>query len=513
MHYTVRLLINMFDWILDWFQNISAAEIAGAVGALHFLLFCAVAVHCLIHRRDSRSAIIWLFSAWAFPVLGALGYAAFGVSRVPRKAWRKRRTDSHLGAARQESERESHPLAYWRSLREATACRPPESAARFDSILDRITPDHKLLSGNRITFLEDGTEAFPAMLEAIRSAQHHIHLMSYIINRDSVGRMILDACAARAREGVKVRVMYDAFGSMWARWSFFFLRYRSIPNLRIVKFSQANFLKQQFQINLRNHRKSLVVDGRVAFTGGINLHDGHVEKKSVPAIRDYHFEILGPLVNEIQYTFIRDWYAMTDESPEELLSESYFGKQDSAGTVAARLVNCGPTSLENSVEEVFFNAIVEARSEITIVTPYLVLTEPLLYALRMTAMRGVLIRLIVPANNNHKSVFYASRSQYQELLEAGVRIFERREPLLHAKAMVADGSISIFGSANMDVRSLRLNYETIVVSYDADLAGRLMGEMLIEISESNEIHLRAWLKRSRLDRLLENAWSLATPIL
>ncbi len=503
----------MFDWILDWFQNISAAEIAGAVGALHFLLFCAVAVHCLIHRRDSRSAIIWLFSAWAFPVLGALGYAAFGVSRVPRKAWRKRRTDSHLGAARQESERESHPLAYWRSLREATACRPPESAARFDSILDRITPDHKLLSGNRITFLEDGTEAFPAMLEAIRSAQHHIHLMSYIINRDSVGRMILDACAARAREGVKVRVMYDAFGSMWARWSFFFLRYRSIPNLRIVKFSQANFLKQQFQINLRNHRKSLVVDGRVAFTGGINLHDGHVEKKSVPAIRDYHFEILGPLVNEIQYTFIRDWYAMTDESPEELLSESYFGKQDSAGTVAARLVNCGPTSLENSVEEVFFNAIVEARSEITIVTPYLVLTEPLLYALRMTAMRGVLIRLIVPANNNHKSVFYASRSQYQELLEAGVRIFERREPLLHAKAMVADGSISIFGSANMDVRSLRLNYETIVVSYDADLAGRLMGEMLIEISESNEIHLRAWLKRSRLDRLLENAWSLATPIL
>ncbi len=119
---------------------------------------------------------------------------------------------------------------------------------------------------------------------------------------------------------------------------------------------------------------------------------------------------------------MRDWYAMTDESPDELLSEAYFGKQDSAGPIAARLVNCGPTSLENSVEEVFFNAIVEARYEITVVTPYLVLTEPLLYAIRMTAMQGVLIRLIVPANNNHRSVYYASRSQYQELLEAGVKI-------------------------------------------------------------------------------------------
>ena len=498
---------------MEWLRNISTWEIAGWAGALHVLLFFGVAMHCLAHRRESRSTIIWLFSVWGFPFLGALGYATFGISRVPRKAWRKKHTDTRLGDARSKSERESKPLAYWRSLREAALCQPPEKAKRFDAILDRVTPDHRLLSGNSVKLLEDGTETFPAMLEAIRSARHHIHLMSYIIGADDVARELLDACAERARAGVKVRVMFDAFGSMETRGRFFFLRYRRVPNMRIMKFTQVNIFKQQMQVNLRNHRKSLVVDGRIAFTGGVNLHEGHVAKGDRQAIRDYHFEILGPLVNELQYTFMRDWYYMTDESPEELLSEAYFGDQAFAGNVPARIVNCGPTSLENTVEEVFFNAIGEARQEIIVVTPYLVLTEPLLYAFRMAAMGGVRIRLIVPGNNNHVSVFYASRSQYEELLEAGVRIFERRGPLLHAKAMVVDGCVSIFGSANMDVRSLRLNYETIVVSYAAETADRLLSELRQDLAQSDEILYGAWRRRKLGTRLLENFFSLAAPIL
>lgn len=498
---------------MEWFRNITAVEWAWLAGAVHILLFSAVAMHCLAHRRESRSTIIWLFSVWGFPFLGALGYAAFGISRVPRKAWRKKHTDRRLGNARSKSERESHPLAYWRSLRDAAMCQPPEKAKRFDGILDKVTPDHRLLSGNSIKLLKDGTEVFPAMLKAIRSAQHHIHLMSYIIGADDVAREVLDACAERARAGVKVRVMYDAFGSMAARGRFFFFPYRRVPNMRIMKFTQVNIFKQQVQINLRNHRKSLVVDGHVAFTGGVNLHSGHLADGDREAIRDYHFEIYGPLVNELQYTFMRDWYYMTDESPEELLSEAYFGSQEDAGNVPARVVNCGPTSLENSVEEVFFNALIDARQEITLVTPYLVLTEPLLYAFRMAAMGGVRIRMIVPGNNNHMSVYYASRAQYAELLEAGVRIYERRGPLLHAKAMVVDGCISIFGSANMDVRSLRLNYETIVVSYAAEVADRLLAEMRQDLAESDEILFGPWRRRGLRTRLLENFFSLASPIL
>lgn len=503
----------MFEERMIALAYFSWPEIAGIGGILHVLLFVAVASHCLIHRRDSRSTIIWLFSAWSFPIIGPLGYAAFGISRVPRKAWRKHHADSHFRAAMKENEQESHPLAYWRSLREASTDKPPREAELFDSVLDRITPDHSLLSGNRIDLLEDGTETFPAMLAAIHAAQHHVHIQSYIIGHDEVARELLDACAERAREGVKVRVMYDAFGSMGARLTWFFRRYHRVPNMRIMKFTQVNLFKQQVQINLRNHRKIMVVDGRVAFTGGVNLHKGHVGGKGRPAIRDYHFRIGGPLVNELQYTFLRDWYYMTDESPDELLSDVYFSAHQAEGSVTARLVNCGPTSLENSVEEVFFNAIMAARRDILIVTPYLVLTEPLIFAMRMTAMRGVEIRLILPAHNNHQSVYYASRAQYETLLASGVRIFERQGPFVHAKALVVDGFLSVFGTANMDVRSLRLNYETTVVSYDAELATKLMSVMLFEINESQEFSLNLWTQRPGWKRILENAFSLADPIL
>lgn len=504
----------MIARVLESLGGLSSAQIFGAGGVFHVACFAAVALHCLTHRRDSRSTILWLFTAWAFPVFGPLGYAAFGISRVPRKAWRKRSRDSTFSAARSASERESHPLAYWRSLREARACPPPAAAALFDAALDRITPEHRLLGGNAVTLLEDGTETFPAMLEAIRGARHHIHILSYIIGADDVGRRLLDACAERARAGVKVRVMTDAFGSQPARLRGFFRRYRAVPGMRVVAFSLVNLLRQQVQINLRNHRKLFVVDGETAFTGGVNLHAGHMARPGRPAIRDYHFRIRGSLVNELQYTFLRDWYYMTDENPDELLGEAYFGRHPGAeGAVPARLVNSGPTSLEHSVEEVFFNAVAAARRDIVVATPYFVPTEPLLYALRMAAKRGVQIRLVVPAENNHRTVQYASRAFYAGLLEAGVRIYERRGPLLHAKAMVVDGLLAVFGSANLDVRSLRLNYESTVVAYDPELAGRLTAEMLADIAESGEIQLNAWLKRPWHWRILENACSLAEPIL
>lgn len=504
----------MIAQAIEFFQGLTWGQVFGAGGIVHVACFAAVALHCLTHRRDSRSAILWLFTAWSFPIIGPLGYAAFGIVRVPRKAWRKRSADSTFRAAREDSERESHPLAYWRSLREARVCSPPEAMAAFDAAINHIAAEHPLLGGNAVTLLEDGTETFPAMLEAIRGARHHIHILSYIIGADAVGREILDACAERARAGVKVRVVTDAFGSQPARLCRFFRRYNRIPGMRVVAFSLVNLLKQQVQINLRNHRKLFIVDGETGFVGGVNLHAGHVASHERPAIRDYHFRVQGPLVNELQYTFMRDWYYMTDESPEELLGEAYFGRHAAAaGTVSARLVNSGPTSIERSVEEVFFNAVTAAQRDIVAVTPYFVPTEPLLYALRTSAMRGVQVRIVVPAVNNHRSVHYASQALYAGLLEAGVRIYERRGPLLHAKAMVVDGLLSIVGSANLDVRSLRLNFESTVVAYDTTLAERLLAEMLADIAASDEVLLNAWLKRPWRRRVLENACSLADQIL
>ncbi len=487
-------------------------EAIGIGTLLHVVVFLCVVLHCLTHPREPRSTLLWLFIVWGFPLVGAVLYAAFGISRIPQKAWLKHSSDRRFGDARAEREQESQPLAYWRCLRDARVSKPC-CAETFDRVLDRITPDHPLLSGNTIELLLDGTETYPALLEAIRGARHHIHLMTYIIGRDNVARQILDACAERARDGVKVRVLFDEFGSASASLTRFFRNYRWVPNMRVVGFTQVNLLRKRIQVNLRNHRKITIIDGDMAFTGGINLHKGHLASRSGPAIRDYHFRIRGPLVNELQYTFLRDWYYMTEDDPQVLLGEEYFGRHEKAGPIAARIVNSGPSSSRNSLDDVFFNALIEAQRDLLLVTPYLILTEPLLQAMRMAAMRGVAVRVIVPSNNNHRTVKHASRSQYESLLKAGVRIFERRGPLLHAKAMVIDGVLSIFGSANLDVRSLRLNYETNIVSYDADLAGRLLQEMRVDLAESDEIEINLWVRRPWRQRLLENLFALASPIL
>jgi len=370
---------------------------------IHVILFFAVALHCLINPRDPRSTIVWLFAVWGFPFFGALLYAAFGISRTPVKAWKKASSEQNFAAARSEREGETQPLAYWRSLL-AAHIGQPDSAQTFNRVLDRITPDHPLLGGNAVELLLDGTETYPALLEAIAQAKHHIHLLYYIIGCDALAHEILDACAERARAGIKVRILFDEFGSAKASLSRMFRRYRNVPNMRIVGFTQVNILKQRIQINLRNHRKIAVVDGVVSFTGGINLHDGHLPSNGKLAIRDYHFRIRGPLVNELQYTFLSDWYFMTDENPEELLSEAYFGCCTAVGNISARIVNSGPSSPGHSLEDLFFNALSEAQQKIVVVTPYLVLPPTLIQAMRMTAMRGVSVRLIVPANNNHRLV-------------------------------------------------------------------------------------------------------------
>lgn len=484
-----------------------------AGGVLHILMFLAVVLHCLTHKREACSALVWMSAAWSFPFFGPLAYAAFGVSRVRRKSWTKPKSDSKFKSEKEAREGDSQPLAYWRGLRTAVRTRPC-CMETFNAVLDRITPEHPLLSGNTVELLHDGTEAFPAMLQAIKKARHHVHVMSFIIGADSIGKSILDACADAARRGVKVRILYDEFGSASAMFRMFFRKYRKIPGMRVMAFTQANILKRQVQVNLRNHRKIAIVDGVRAFTGGVNLHEGHIAVNGRPPIRDYHFAVSGPLVHELQYTFLRDWYYMTDESPDEILGKAYFPDiRPAPNGISARVANCGPTYSGRTVEDVFYAAMTEAEHDIDIVTPYFVPTEPLSFAMRMAALRGVRVRLVLPAANNHFYVKYAARAEYAELLLAGVRIFERRGPLVHAKAMVVDGSLSIFGSANFDVRSLRLNYETDVVSYDAALAGRILMEFAVEIENSDEIDLNIWQRRSRWCRLLENACSLMTPVL
>ena len=478
--------------------------------ALHLITFGLITLHSLRRRRNASSTLLWIFIAWAFPVVGAVLYLSFGIDRVADRGFKKFLTEEHLLATREDT-REAAPFAYWHDTVAAPA--DSELQREMNRVLNALLPDHPAHTGNRLVPLAGGDEAYPEMIAAIRGAQKHIHLQSFIIGNDAISHEFMEALAAKAAAGVQVRVLYDRFGSTRAHLLGFFRKYSKLENIQVAGWTQANPLKRQFQINLRNHRKALIIDGKTAFFGGINLRDENTSARKNGPIRDYHFATEGPIVQELQYSFLRDWYFITNENPKSLLTENYFPKSTDAGEATIRLINSGPSTEKDEAIETYFNAITMAKKQILAVTPYFVPPAEILRALHSAALRGVDVRLIVPQKNNHRYAGLASRALYEDLLLAGVLIYERRPPFMHAKSLVVDGELSLIGTANLDNRSLSLNYETTAAVYSESFADAMKNLIHEDIDSSDEILLADWRNRPTRRRFLENLAALMSPVL
>lgn len=481
---------------------------------LHLIAFIGVFLHALKRRRNASATILWIFVAWSLPFVGPLLYLAFGIDRIPHKGLRKQAANRIMMDQRQARHKDEGPFVAWHySFSTSIETLEDVYCRKLNRSLDTLNPEHPLLDGNFITPLVGGDETYPLMLEAIRGARNHIHLQSFIIHRDDTGRLFLDELKKKAEEGVKVRLMFDRFGSTHAYLGGMFRKYRNVKNMKICGWTQANPLKRQFQINLRNHRKNLVVDGRIAFFGGVNIASENLTSSDRKAIRDYHFKVEGPMVHELQISFLRDWYFMTRESTDHLINANHFPEMISIGNARARLIDSGPSEPPDLASEAFFNAITQAQRQILIVTPYFVPNSDILRALRSAAHRGVDVRLIVPEKNNHRYAGLASKALYEELLAAGVRIYLRKPPFIHAKAMVTDDSIALVGTANIDVRSLELNYETTVLIHSENAVDKLKLMIHEDMDHSTEITLNEWIKRPALTKLMENLFVLMSPVL
>ncbi len=480
----------------------------------HALEFGWVLQHLMRNRRDPVASMLWILVTWSLPLIGILLYLTFGINRVAAKTWKKETANRRLDNERTAREAAELPLNYWRSIREAVTHQPHNPvAAVIDATISRQITDSPLLAGNRLDLLITGDEAFPAMLDAIEAATDHIHIQSFIIGHDDFGRRLLNLLADKARAGVTVRVLYDRFGSSLAVLGGLFRRYRHIENLHLAGWTMANPLKRQFQLNLRNHRKLLIIDGHTAFTGGINLHIENTTRDTTPPIRDYHVILRGPVVSELQYTFLRDWYYITDEDPDRLLCARHFPPLQREGDTPVRIVNGGPATELDEIHDALFACLVSAQKQIIAVTPYFVPTTDIIRALRHAALRGVDTRIILPEKNNHLYAGWAGRAYYEELLEAGVRVYERRPPFMHAKGLIIDDAVAVIGTANLDVRSLQLNYETNLMIYDPVFIGRLKAVMHEDLALSSELDLALWRNRPLSRRMRENACSILTPIL
>jgi cardiolipin synthase len=284
--------------------------------------------------------------------------------------------------------------------------------------------------------------------------------------------------------------------------------------MQIASHALIHPLKRRLQINLRNHRKLLVVDGRVGFLGGINVHEENTASLGKEAqVLDYHFLVEGPVVSELQYCFLQDWFYTTEEDPEILLQEKYFPSLGPRADDCARVVRSGPGPDFEAIHRAFFTLVVMAQRSIKLMTPYFVPDTSLLTALLNAAARGLDVRLILPQRTNHWYIHYAARSFYAPLLESGVRIFERPPPFLHAKTMLVDNQWALVGSANFDIRSLRLNFELNLEVLGSFAEQALRSALDEEMDRSREIDLKTFEQRSRWEQLMEDLCSMAAPLL
>jgi cardiolipin synthase len=474
--------------------------LAAVVALVDLALILVVIPWALSIKKEASSAVAWCLLVLLVPLVGSLLFFQFGYNSVHRPLNRKRR--------HRRSFRLSHPA----TEREPSAGEPPpepdhswEGMARLASRVDAFP----VMPGNAVEFYHDGASAFAAMYEAVRQARHHVHAEFYIVEPDAAGREFIALLADKAKAGVEVRLLYDAVGS-------YRLGGRALSPLRkaggkIAAFLPVSILRRRLQINLRNHRKILVTDGRVAFTGGMNIGDDYVNKgKQFDHWRDTHLRVEGPASKALQRVFAEDW---DFAAHEHLKGPSYFPTIRPMGNVPVQVVQSGPDQELKSIREVYFAAILRARQRVWIASPYFVPDPGLRDALCLAGRTGLDVRLLTVFKPDHVIPYLAARYYYGDALEAGVKVYEYTPGMMHSKLLLVDGAWASVGSANLDNRSLHLNFEANCLFYSPPAVAELERQYKQDLEVSVRLDPLVYARRPLAARLAENACRLLSPVL
>jgi cardiolipin synthase A/B len=457
--------------------------------------------HALLFKKDSRSAVLWVGLIWLTPLVGAVLYFILGINRIRRRAVLLR---SGLERWQSETGTNSNPIEALQSKLPACA----EHLVDLAHVVDRVV-ERPLLSGNRIEPLINGDIAYPVMLDAIAHAQKSVTLSTYIFDRDEAGRAFAKALGEAKRRGVAVRVLIDATGTRYSWPSI--LRTLRREGVLYARFLPAFPLWRLMSMNLRSHRKILVIDGTIGFTGGMNIRVGHwLGKNPKSPVQDLHFRVHGPVVAHLQEAFADDWLFTTGEA---LRSELWFPSLEPSGQVVARGITDGPDEDYDKLRWTILGALAAARRTIRVVTPYFLPDPPIITALNLAAMRGVQVDIVLPARTNLPFVNWASRTLWWQMLERGCRVWVTPPPFDHTKIMTVDAAWSLVGSANWDPRSLRLNFEFNLECYGAALAESLDAIIESKLKMARRVTLEEVDGRSLLPRLRDGVARLFAPFL
>ena len=527
---------------MDWLDKISRFW-PHLVAGFDLLAAVLASCHALLNKRDSRAATLWIGIIWLMPVLGPVFYLVFGVNRIRRRAI-KLGVHQPVGRAVPENLGEAeHDGA--------------EHLKMISRVVGRVV-ERPLTPGNNIQPLVNGDEAFPAMLAAIESAKKSVSLVSYIFDNDPTGKQFVEVLKHAVARGVEVRVLIDAAGT----------RYSWPPITRVLNRARVPYgrflpssLLQPWRvatINLRNHRKVLVVDGQIAFTGGMNIRHGNVlgthidsfssqtggngrgkeasvSNDQIPApqpsprlgsptvsavlpapgspknfVKDLHFRAEGPVVTRLQEAFANDWAFTTGEV---LDGDLWFPELKECGNVIARVITDGPDADFDKLRWTLLAALAEAQTSIQIITPYFLPDTALITALNLAALRGVRVDILLPAKNNLPFVQWASRAMWWQVLQRGCHIWLAPPPFDHSKLMIVDGHWVVLGSANWDARSLRLNFELNVECYGRDFADSMELVLRKKLLGAHEVTLDEVDARSVPGKLRDAFMRLFSPYL
>jgi cardiolipin synthase len=470
---------------------------------LYFLTVVFIAVLIILENRNPVKTISWILVLVLLPFIGIVIYLFFG------QEYRKTKMYSRKGLKNLER------------LRKLTLEQLDNLPKNYFQISERLYSKKRLINlllsnsnailtnNNVVKVLRNGQETFPEIFRTIEQAKHHIHLEYYIVEDDTIGNYLRELLIQKAREGVKVRFIYDDVGSWELKRKF--IRSMSDAGVKVDCFMRVRFPMLTSKVNYRNHRKILVVDGETAFVGGLNFADRY--RDGVAGIgpwRDTHLKVTGGGATALQIIFMADWYFV---SKEIFKGDQYFKPFESGNGKLVQISASGPDSDWESIGQAYFSAIASATDFVFISTPYLMPTADIMTALKTSALGGIDVRIIIPGLSDAIFPKWGTNSYIEELLEAGVKIYFYKAGFTHSKVIVVDGIFSSVGTANLDFRSLETNFEVNAMIYDEEIAGVLASQFLEDQNKSEMMVLEEWIKRPRINKIKESFARILSPML
>ncbi len=459
------------------------------LSSIYALLIAAIIYILLKERRDPAETLAWILIILVIPVGGMLAYMLFG------RSWRKSRQFSY------DDDTVSKKLRAICSeqLKEISKPEYAELVGRNFVTLLLNNGDAALTLGNRLKILNNGCECFPAMFADLRNASRFIHIEIFGIESGELFEQLLAILSERAASGVEVRVIFDSVGSRA-------LKLRDVERMRAAGIEAYSYMPVWLphfanKFNYRNHRKIVVIDGEVGYTGGMNIADRYLHGTKRGVWRDTQIRLEGGSVTMLNAVFINDWSFVTDG--ELLYDMKYFPMPDVPQTLPIQIATSGPDSPHATIMQAYFAAIGNARRYIYLSTPYLLPNQPIVTALKVAAMSGVDVRILIPVRGDNMVVAWAGYSNIDTLLDSGVSVYLYKKGFNHSKFLVIDDEFCSIGSANLDYRSFDTDFEVQAYIYAPEISRELKGYFLADLNDSELVTREKWEHRSRVSKIME----------